>query len=300
MESAASTYHLKFYDQNVYGVPLAPDMKERTEKIRRLAGLDENRDGFADIEIAAFQELFTLGQRCRVRKDFDTHPYKYVPSDIDWKFTTSGLGQISRYPFVAQHFERYPRWVGADSDKLANKGIAHVRIMHPTLGLIDVFNTHTQAAYKNAEQYAEVRAAQLVVLSKFVKKHSSPQRMAIITGDLNMVRGSVEDGIFHYFFSNFHDVLEEKFPEGVPATRRRDNPYVCKTDDECSEEDQALDYVFVRPPEGMEFDSANTRVDYISSYEDQIVSDHDGLLMDLVFTGSPPETPTLKKRAKPK
>lgn len=295
-EISSPTYHLRIFDQNVYGVPFAKDMAERTQRLQGLVAHDGNGDGRPDADIVALQELFTCSQRGKIQNRFDSHRYKYLPPQIDWKLTTSGLGTLSQYPLVEKHFQSYPREIGAASDRLANKGISHVRIKHPELGLIDVFNTHTQAAYDDPDQYEEVRAGQVVTLAKFVKKHSSPDRLSIICGDMNMIRGSRVDQIFHLLFPDYTDVLEAKYPDGVPPTRRRDNPYVCGDESDCDEKDEALEYVVARAPQGMVLDLPATTVQLVREFEGAPVSDHDGVMVDLALKGEPPPPPQIQKR----
>lgn len=285
-----------FVDFNTYGVVVAPDKKERTALLREFLARDVNGDGQPDAEVAALQELFSPSQRCRIRRWFNSHPHKYIPRELDWKLSSSGLGLLSRYPVVARHFMPFPDYLAADWDQLANKGIAHVRIKHPELGLIDIFDTHTQAAYDNTQEYFDIRAQQFVTAKLFVRKHADPNRLAILAGDLNMVRGSEEAEIFNLLFRDFTDVLAQKFPDGVPPTRRHDNPYVCDAPQDCDEEDLALDYVFVRPPASMDLDIAQTTVEYIDEFDGRPISDHDGLAIDLALTGEPPSRPERQRR----
>lgn len=283
-------------DFNVYGVPFAPDMQKRTELLRQFLAQDTDADGRPDVDAVAMQELFTPSQRCKVRRRFDSHPHKYMPKELDWKLSSSGLGLLSRYPIVGRHFMAFPDYLAANSDQFANKGVAHVRIKHPVLGLIDIFDTHTQAAYDNTEEYSEIRVGQSVAMKRFVKKHAAPNHLTILTGDLNMIRGSEEAGIFSYLFPDFIDVLAQKYPAGVPPTRRRNNPYVCDDPQDCDEEDLALDYVFVRAPQGMNLDITQTTSDYIDAYQGAPISDHDGLSVSLALTGVLPTAPERQKK----
>ncbi|HEV3025290.1 MAG TPA: endonuclease/exonuclease/phosphatase family protein, partial [Pirellulales bacterium] len=102
-------------------------------------------------------------------------------------FANSGLLLLSRFPIVETHAITYSdasRFLthGFRADAFAAKGALHARLLVSERGkmLVDCFLTHLESRSDAA------RARQLADLAKFIAEHGSPQRPAILFGDLNV------------------------------------------------------------------------------------------------------------------
>ncbi|MEK6281810.1 MAG: endonuclease/exonuclease/phosphatase family protein [Acidobacteriota bacterium] len=109
----------------------------------------------------------------------DIYPYYLTGPDEDDAEGDGGLLLLSRYPIVEQHQTIYRQCAGIDC--ITNKGVLHARVQIPGLPATgyDVFLTHTQNPGE-----AEL-SQQFSHLSSFVRAYSSPDRPAILLGDLN-------------------------------------------------------------------------------------------------------------------
>ncbi|MBX7149517.1 hypothetical protein K1X76_10605, partial [bacterium] len=243
----SSDLTLNLFDMNTYGVFTAPDVKERMDGIRYAVDFDANGNGVPDADAVTMQEVFLRRPQRVVRDYVDSHFQRYIPSQLQGRVMPSGLAMMARYPILQQHFQNFPRCSTANWDWFANKGIAHIRFKHPTLGIIDLFTTHTQSAYDSTDQYSQQRIEQLRVIQTFIKAHSSPNHLTILTGDMNMVRDSAEYAQAQRLLPGFVDVIDEKYDHNPPYSYRRSNRYVCPdgNNEGCPNREEALDYIFV-------------------------------------------------------
>ena len=94
----------------------------------------------------------------------------------------SGVMILSKWPLVQTEMEHYKtraRW-----DRLACKGVIFVRVQVPGGKEVDVYGTHMQAGFSDAEQRSrDEQSRQLVA---FIKCHSDMGRAVVVCGDLNM------------------------------------------------------------------------------------------------------------------
>lgn len=102
-------------------------------------------------------------------------------------FANSGLLLLSRFPIESHHLLTYrhaSRFLthGFRADSFASKGAIHARIRlgGEPAALVDCFLTHLES------RSAAARARQLEDLARFIAEHSSPERPAILMGDLNV------------------------------------------------------------------------------------------------------------------
>jgi len=110
-------------------------------------------------------------------------------SDNDFLQEDSGLFFASRYPIDACRFEEFHDAQPWTFDYMADKGVQGVRLRLPAsfkgLKLL-VFNTHLQST----EAYHEVRARQLMQISRFLQKAvlvTQAKAAVILVGDMNVI-----------------------------------------------------------------------------------------------------------------
>jgi endonuclease/exonuclease/phosphatase family metal-dependent hydrolase len=111
----------------------------------------------------------------------------WTPKPPSAYFANSGLLLLSRFPIVAHHAITYAHASqflthGFRADAFAAKGALHARIhvcRRPLL-LVDCFLTHLES------RSGAIRARQLEDLARFIAEHGSPDRAAILLGDLNV------------------------------------------------------------------------------------------------------------------
>lgn len=196
----------------------------------------------------------------------------------------SGLLLLSRYPIVGEpHFLTYQaasRVItnGWKADGFAAKGIIHsqLRLSEQPLAHVDCFLTHLESVSSRA------RAEQIKELAGFIAAHTSPDRPAILMGDLNVaadypVNAASTATEYGQLTS---DLLygQQRFVDLWPAFYAERGG----TSDALSlEKARRIDYVFLSPPPSMGPVLAPTEI-RVEPYLDEKVkqgslSDHAGV-----------------------
>lgn len=280
--SSPDTVTLTVQAQNLYGIPGAKDMKRRTEAFVKSIDDDEYFP-----EFVAMEEVLLRRMR-KGLKGSRKHPYFEWAKEIGCNLMGSGLAALSSYPIVFKRFVPFTK--ARNTDALINKGVLLTRIEHPVLGEIDFYTTHTQAAYKTTEQYDDIRQSQAEQIAELIQEESG-DRTVFLMGDLNFLESHAP---YRYLTEStsgpgFTDVLREMDPEADLETWRPENDYVAD-----SWGYQRLDYIFLRPGIGWEWDRKKSlgRVTRPCDEEDSVddvcldspeISDHAGVLAKLVF-----------------
>lgn len=161
----------------------------------------------------------------------------------------TGLGMASRSPLIDARVKHYasPR---SGWDKLARKGILHAQVALTDGPTLDVLTTHLQAGYD--DEAMEVRAIQLVELSRVLDDIGSQHRPFIVCGDFNVdglaaARDKDEYRRLMAAMSGFVDL-------GAAADHATYDPHpdtnALAHSFEPDTPRQRLDYVFLRPAAG--------------------------------------------------
>jgi len=141
-----------------------------------------------DPDVVAFQEAFVDADvqllTDLLRKITRLIHHQRYPSSR----AGSGLLISSAFPIHKIAFEPYadhaPIWRFWEADGLARKGVAMARLTLPSGVLVDIFNTHVQAAY-SWNRYEEIRNRQLAQARRFVEHRTHPSIPAFFLGDIN-------------------------------------------------------------------------------------------------------------------
>lgn len=133
------TYKLKVATFNIWGLITSKNRQERVLAITRY--FTKNPRG---LDIICLQELWMADDYRSIRASLSLEfPHAhYFKSGV----VGSGLAVFSKYPIVEAWWKGFTLTGKAhrlfDGDWYAGKGVGAVRIKHPTIGLVDVFNTH--------------------------------------------------------------------------------------------------------------------------------------------------------------
>lgn len=170
---------------NVAGIPLI-----HAHWTARRAALGERlRAGGYDV--VALQEAWRDGDALELSEASGLPYYARYERSIA---PGSGLAILSRWPIVEKRqltFTCRPSKLRArDGEAFANKGAIMVRLKTPA-GLLDVYDTHVIAEYKNA-RYRALRQTQVFELAEFVVQNS-PATPFVLAGDLN---ASLDDSAY--------------------------------------------------------------------------------------------------------
>lgn len=135
--SKSSMMTLKVLSLNVFGLPqpIGKNIAARS----RLIG-----QHLPAYDLIGLQETFSR-QTAWIRKQLSyssSQPYYHYKPQAH-KITSSGLEVFSKYPILKQDFKAFQ--LGSNSDALAKKGVAFVRVMIPGIGPLDFYDTHYQA-----------------------------------------------------------------------------------------------------------------------------------------------------------
>ncbi len=220
------------------------------------------------------------------------HPHKIRDPNANtlWPPTLggSGLGVATRFPILASKTRSFGgRKVHAE--RLARKGMLHVRL-RVALGIeVDLVTTHMQAGY--TPDAAAVRQDQLAQLRAFADEVASPARTLIVCGDLNMSGLThVRDQEYVHIqkhFAGFDDLfVEEDAPTFRPRPHPEGNGLAFRFEPKAPM--QRLDYMLFRAPtEGTETQVVarkivlHERLPPHAGETETDTSDHDGLTIVL-------------------
>ncbi|KAN0134335.1 Endonuclease/exonuclease/phosphatase [Lactarius tabidus] len=188
MSTAVET-RIKVFTLNCWGLKYVS--KRRSERIRAISRFLEN----SDFDIVALQELWVYADygivRSRLSRSLPFSKFFYSGA------LGAGLVIFSRFPIVAATIHPYSL-NGSPLDVLGGdwfvgKAAASVIIRHPTLGQVQVFNTHLYA--KGGEDGAEHHRAHRLVnaweLAKLAKQAAELGRYVIAAGDFNSIPTSL-------------------------------------------------------------------------------------------------------------
>ncbi|KAH9178568.1 inositol phosphophingolipids phospholipase C [Lactarius sanguifluus] len=190
--------------------------KRRSERIRAIARFLES----SDFDIVALQELWVYADyeivRSRLSKSLPFSKFFYSGA------LGAGLAIFSRFPIVAAAIHPYSL-NGSPLDVLGGdwfvgKAAASVVIRHPTLGQVQVFNTHLYA--KGGEGGAEHHRAHRLVnaweFAKLAKQAAELGRYVIAAGDFNSVPTSLPMTVIREHAS-LSDAWEGTHPATPPS-----------------------------------------------------------------------------------
>ena len=146
----ALSYKLKVATFNIWGLPIAKDRADRVSAITRY--FTKNPRG---LDILCLQELWMADDYRTIRAALSLEfPHAhYFKSGV----VGSGLAVFSKYPIAEAWWKGYTVTGKAhrifDGDWYAGKGIGAVKIKHPVIGTIDIFNTHVRKERKRTIYY---------------------------------------------------------------------------------------------------------------------------------------------------
>lgn len=133
------SYKLKVATFNIWGILTSKDRLERVSAITRYFTKNPR-----SLDILCLQEVWMADDYRTIRAALSLEfPYAhYFKSGV----VGSGLAIFSKYPIAEAWWKGYTLTGKAhrifDGDWYAGKGIGAVKIKHPVVGTIDVFNTH--------------------------------------------------------------------------------------------------------------------------------------------------------------
>ncbi len=231
-----------------------------------------------DVDVAAFQEVWTRGSRRALRA-------ACAPAGLVHAWTNhvafggSGLLVLSRLPITSAHFERFsvrgrPERVD-HGDYYGGKGFLRISLAHPE-GPLSLYTTHLHARYADDVEHAYVpqRIAQIVQHASALWSAEEP---TLAVGDFNFSESDVEHRVL-CGLAALRDLAAEL--DQREATALHSNPYRS-----AAKPDRRIDYVFAR--DGVHARVTPLRIarvlDEIFSLEGRAasVSDHAGLLAEL-------------------
>ncbi|KAL0137396.1 Endonuclease/exonuclease/phosphatase [Mucor lusitanicus] len=172
-------------------------------------------------------DIITL-QEVWVQKDFE-----YIQQAVEQTlpYTTyfysgalgSGLAILSRFPILSTAYHRYALngkplkfWHG---DYYVGKGVGSALVDHPTIGLLEIFNTHLHAGYGPKDQYKAHRATECWQLANILRQSAAMGRHIVMSGDFNSVPSS-----FNYRLIRDHGFMSDSWLQlhGEPDAQQFD------------------------------------------------------------------------------
>lgn len=280
--SQPGTVQFDVLSLNTFGLPkpLGKDVGERHSRIGKAIG---------SYEVVGFQEAFSSESKNLAAGAALTGLSYHIHQPSEQRLLTSGLATFSQYEIVKSGFKAFS--YGSHADALAEKGVSFSRIRVPGGGLIDVYNTHFQAAndhprskldqlwFKGMAQIFpgydmprnEIRAHDAQVLIDYVKANDEGHPV-IIMGDFNTqdhqpVYQQLRQGL------GLHDSFREANPTDPGYTSDAlTNPYKDGTDKR-----KRVDYIFYRSGQDAELKVLSSELAFNQAVDGMFVSDHYGL-----------------------
>ncbi|RCH96902.1 phospholipase C type enzyme [Rhizopus stolonifer] len=146
-----------------------------------------------DYDLITLQEVWVQTDFQRIRHAVkDTLPHsKYFYSGV----LGSGLAILSKFPILSTQYHRYhlngKPLMFIHGDYYVGKGVGSIVVDHPTVGLLEVFNTHLHASYSPRHQYNAHRAAECWQLATLLRNSAAMGRQIVMSGDFNSVPTSI-------------------------------------------------------------------------------------------------------------
>lgn len=281
---------------NTFGLPkpLGKDIAERHSRIGR---------SIASYEVVGFQETFSRDSKHLAQGAALTGLSYHVHEPSNRRLLTSGLSTFSQYEIVESGFK--PFVFGSHADALAEKGVSFSRIRVPGGGMIDVYNTHFQAAKDKADGALDklwlksmaqlfpgydmprddIRAHDAQVLIDYVKANDAGHPV-IILGDFNTredqpVYRQLREAL------GLQDAFRESHPDDPGYTSDGlTNPY--KDNPEAR---KRVDYIFYRPGQNMDLQVLSAKLAFDQAVDGMFVSDHYGVETRFQLTPKQPAQP---------
>lgn len=284
----AISYNVQFLPGPGRMVNKRKNLDYRAETIGRL---------MAQYDIVGLQETFDDDPREKLLASLkaqwgDKYSAAVHPRPEDGRFN-GGLLIASHWPILESNHSYYtifskPEDYGVTADGHAAKGMLHARIDLPGPGsddYVDVFVTHLEA------RADELRPAQYLEMSAFIKEHSDAKHPTLIMGDMN-TKGMVtlrNDPASQY------NMMMKGFTEARPGADVIDvwlklmgDAHGGTTDQETTEKGSRIDYVFVSNPlkGGASLKPTTVRVNGFLDKEVIALSDHSAVEADFEWIGS--------------
>lgn len=272
VEAAFSDF--KVVSFNVWGV-IRPVIKD----ISRFRDIPDELDQL-DADVVILQETFTPVSRraAHVRN----YPYRVRGPGVWGKLSDSGLVILSRWPIIHAESRGFSSCAG--SDCLAHKGSVIATVLRSDGLLVDVMDTHLNAAGPNS-----IRAAQLktlaITINTFLGSEVST-RPLIVGGDFNISAQSAEAYADITRILPFEDTFKTwaNSPEGqaqsddVRAGYTSDGVLNKWTGWYGDKSRRRIDYLFLKNPEvGQKFRVRSSRLVLNEQVGNRHLSDHFGV-----------------------
>lgn len=276
---SSGTVSLDLLSLNVFGLPkpIGKNIAERSAVIGSTLGR---------YDIAGLQETFSKDTRAIGNMLASKGAQYQSHKPTHHRVINSGLEMFSKHPIIKRDFKAFR--LGTDSDALAGKGVAFIRVQVPGIGPVDVYDTHYQANadnpmpwYKKAakkvssmilpgydKSHEAIRMHDNQILGELIKKHDKGYPTFVL-GDFNTVETSAV----------YRDLVERL---GLKDSFRELNPTAPGfTSDgpanpiKRGKSQKRIDFLFYRPGKDVDVKPVLSQVAYNKPGE--FVSDHFGV-----------------------
>ena len=262
---------------NVWGLPeifgLGEDVTSRTREIAR-------RLRHSDLDVLMIQEAWTEAVRNTLRAGARLAGFEVVEDPE----ASGGLMTLSRVPVRAVRFEGFafrgdPERIG-QGEFLGGKGFQALEIETET-GWVSLVNTHLHARYRKARPRlnSAVRVAQLLQIVRYLAETPGT---VILGGDFNCSLSDMEYEVFEGLSGAIELGGGTRHPTLSSANYYKHHR---------TSEDKRIDFLFVRPATGVEWQAKDARLLFAESAEireiTRSLSDHFGFRSELDLGASP-------------
>lgn len=256
---------IKMLTYNVWGLPwpFGKNVKNRMEMIGPT---------LQQYDIVALQEAFS--GHAKILAETAAFPYQeWHRKKKAFKMKASGLFIMSKFPIIKKEFLYFKNCTSYDC--MDSKGVLFIRVKHPELGPVDIYNTHYQS--ENTPTGSKIRLTDNNKAMQTIYDHNKSIFPVVLMGDFNMLPGSPEY-VDLKARMKLHDIFREKNPEDPGYTY---DPSQNKNATGVDKE--RLDYIFVPYKNHIRFMIKEAKLAYNQAFDDVMPSDHFGVSSTIEF-----------------
>lgn len=263
-----ATNQLNLITYNVFGLPFPIKLKDK----KRFKLIARSLNAISS-DIVALQETFSKQSKSLAK--LQNFPYlAYGNPPKKFQFIDSGLITLSKYPILRVKRLVFKACTGFDC--FSRKGALLTTIKVPSIGEIDIYNTHL-----NAGKNKKVKYTQLEQLYKFIRKYSS-NRPAVILGDFNIT----PDSDFYTYLMDSLPLTESYLEYARHNSNIDQNGYTYIKRSLVKKKiksNRKLDYIFYLFSSGQFIYPEYSKIIYDGGHDENQYSDHFGVQTQLII-----------------
>lgn len=279
----SETAQFKILSYNIWALPV-PFGHEIEKRIKKLS------KHLNDFDIILLQEAFhSESHSLEKQANFN---YSFFHNNSSLFKLNSGLGILSRYPIVNVQFMPFSACEGLEC--FANKGVLFVRLKHPELGYLDIFNTHfhSSGGSEDTQTTDKIREDNNSrTLMKFMAQQDKGYP-TIIGGDFNLKDSSstyknllkTVPLIDTFLWNSLQDIGKRYTQPYLTSQDIKGFTYDSKNNRFAKGSPKRIDYIFILDQPFFQFEILNSDLAFNKPIDNLLLSDHFAVTTEIKIT----------------